>query len=124
MNIASISSRMMMPGIALYASTKSFLRCFSRAMRNEVYQKGVSITTISPGAAATELYNLSSRYIELGIKLGVIIKTKRLAFLAVKQMFKRKAEYIPYGFINRFFIFLVITMPEFYIRWLKKKIGR
>ena len=29
LNMASVSSRMMMPGIALYSATKSFLRCFS-----------------------------------------------------------------------------------------------
>jgi len=54
LNMSSISSRMMMPGITMYSSTKSFLRCFSRSMRNEVFYKGVSITTLSPGAVATE----------------------------------------------------------------------
>jgi len=122
LNMASIASRMMMPGIALYGSTKSFLRCFSRAMRNEVYNKGVTITTISPGAVATNLYNLSSRYLKLGVRLGIIITTERLAKLAVKKMFKRKAEFIPGGFINRLFIFLVEAMPEFLIRVIKKRI--
>ena len=124
LNMASIASRMMMPGIALYSSTKSFLRCFSRAMRNEVFNKGVSITAISPGAVATNLYNLSSRYLKLGVRIGVIIKTERFAKLAVKMMFKRKAEYIPGGFINRIFIFLVEAMPEFLVRKLKKKIDK
>ncbi|MDR0444379.1 MAG: SDR family NAD(P)-dependent oxidoreductase [Treponema sp.] len=65
LNMASVSSRMMMPGIALYSATKSFLRCFSRAMRHEVFDKGVSVTTISPGAVATNLYNLPTRYMKL-----------------------------------------------------------
>jgi len=124
LNMASITSRMMMPGIALYSSTKSYLRCFSRAMRNEVFNKGVSITTISPGAVATNLYNLSSRYLKLGVRFGLIITTERFAKLAVKKMFKRKAEYIPGGFINRLFIFLVEAMPEFLIRVIKKRIDK
>jgi len=122
LNMASISSRMMMPGIALYSSTKSYLRCFSRAMRNEVYNKGVSITAISPGAVATNLYNLSSRYLKLGVRLGIIISAERFAKLAVKKMLKRKAEYIPAFVINRLFIFIVEAMPEFLVRRLKKKI--
>jgi len=124
LNMASISSRMMMPGIALYSSTKSFLRCFSRAMRNEVFNKGVSITTASPGAVATNLYNLSSRYLKLGVRLGIIIPAERFAKLAVKKMFRRKAEFIPGAFINRLFIFLVEALPEFLIRKLKKKIDK
>jgi len=122
LNMASISSRMMVPYIALYSSTKSFLRCFSRAMRNEVFDKGVSITTISPGAVATNLYNLPARYMKLGIFLGIIIKPARLASLAVKKMFKRKAEYIPGGFINNLFIFIVNILSEKSIRKIKRKI--
>ena len=124
LNMASISSRMMMPGIALYSATKSFLRCFSRAMRNETFTRGVSITTISPGAVATGLYNLSPRYMKLGVRLGIIITPERLAKLAVKKMFRRRAEYIPGAIINRLFILLTIMLPEFLVRKLKAKIDR
>jgi short-subunit dehydrogenase len=122
LNMASIASRMMMPGIGLYSATKSFLRCLSRAMRNETFDRGVSITTVSPGAAATGLYRLSPRYMKLGIRLGIIISPERLAAQAVKKMFRRRAEFIPGGFINRLFILLVIAMPETLVRRLKRKI--
>ncbi|MDR2702590.1 MAG: SDR family NAD(P)-dependent oxidoreductase [Spirochaetaceae bacterium] len=121
LNIASIAARMMMLGIALYSSTKSFLRCFSRSMRLETFDHGVSITTISPGAAATGLYNMSPRYVKLGVRFGYIITPERLASLAVKKMFQRKAEYIPDGFINRLFILLVAAIPEALVRRIKKK---
>ena len=124
LNIASISSRMMMPGISLYSSTKSYLRCFSRAMRNEIFDKGISITTICPGAVATGLYALPSRYMKLGIRLGIILPAERLAVLALKKMFRRKAEFIPSGFVNRLFIFIVATMPEVLIRWLRREINK
>jgi len=122
LNMASVSSRMMMPGIALYSATKSFLRCFSRAMRNEVFDKGISITTISPGAVETGLYNLPSRYLKLGKFFGVILTPEKLASQAVKKMFKRKAEYIPGAFINRLFIFIVVILPEKLVRFIKKKL--
>ena len=93
-------------------------------MRNETFNKKVSITTISPGAVGTGLYNLSSRYMKLGIKLGIILPTERLASLAVKKMFKRKAEYIPGGLINRLFILIVMLIPEALIRRIKKKISQ
>ena len=124
LNMASIASWMMMPGIALYSSTKSFLRCFSRAMRHETLGRGVSITTVCPGAVATGLYNLPPRYLQLGVRLGIIILPERLARLALKKMFKRKTEFIPGGFINRLFIFLVASLPEWLIRRIKKKIDK
>ena len=123
LNIASVSSAMMMPGIALYSGTKSFLRSFSRAMRHEILDKGISITTIRPGAVATNLYNLPPRFMKLGIRLGIIMKTERLAYLAIKKMLKRKVEYIPGGFINRLFIFIVLAMPERLIRRIRKKVA-
>jgi len=122
LNMASIAAWMMMPGITLYSATKSYLRCFSRAMRCETLDRGVSVTTICPGAVATGLYGLAPRYMKLGIRLGIILTPERLARKAIKKMFQKKAEYIPGGFINRLFIFLVNAMPEVLVRHLKKKI--
>jgi short-subunit dehydrogenase len=122
MNMSSISAWMMMPGIALYNSTKSFLHCFSRTMRRETIENGVSITAICPGGVATGLYNLSPRYIALGVRLGIIMPPRKLAVLSLNKMFQRKAEYFPGGFINRFFVFLSKSMPEWVIRKLRNKL--
>jgi len=124
LNMSSISSRMMMPGIAMYSGTKSFLRNFSRALRNEIFNKGISVTTVSPGAVATNLYNLPERYQKLGIFLKVIITPERFARKAVQKMFNKKAEYIPGGFINTLFIIIVRSLPEWLIRIIKKKIDK
>ena len=122
LNMASIAAWMMMPGITLYSATKSFLRCFSRAMRCEVFDQGVSITTICPGAVATGLYGLAPSYLKLGIRLGIILSPERLACRALKKMFQKKAEYIPGGFVNHLFIFLVKALPEVLVRRIKRKI--
>ena len=122
LNMASIAAWMMMPGITLYSATKSFLRTFSRAMRCETYDKGVSITTICPGAVATGLYGLAPRYMKLGIRLGIILTPERLASKAINKMFHRKAQYIPGGLLNRLFIFIVEALPECLVRWIKRKI--
>lgn len=124
LNMASIAAQMMMPGITIYNASKSYVRCFSRAMRNEVFDKGVSITVICPGAIATGLYNLPPRYIKLGVRLGIIMTTERLARKAVNKMFKRKAEYVPAAFINSLFIFIVNTLGGKIIRRIKRKIDR
>jgi short-subunit dehydrogenase len=122
LNISSISAQMMMPGITLYSATKGFLRVFSRSMRNEVFDRGISVTAICPGAVATGLYSLPPRYLKLGLRLGVIMTPQRVARLAVKKMFRRKAEYVPGGFINGLFVFLVMVIPEKLVRFIKRKV--
>ncbi|MCL2138803.1 MAG: SDR family NAD(P)-dependent oxidoreductase [Treponema sp.] len=124
LNIASIAAWMNMPGIALYSSTKSYLRSFSRSMRCETIEKGLSITTICPGAVATGLYGLAAPLMRLGIRLRIIITPDRLARAALKKMFKKKAEYIPGGIINRIFVCFVKILPEAAVRRLKKLIDK
>jgi len=120
LNMASIAAWMMMPGLTLYNSTKSFLYCFSRAMHRETIEHGISITAICPGAVATGLYNLSPRYLKLGMRLGVIMPPGRLAVLVLKKMFKRKAQYFPDSFINGLFILIVKSVPEWMIKLFRK----
>ena len=122
LNMSSIAAWMMMPGLSMYNATKSYIHCFSRAIRNELYNKGVNVTTVCPGAAATGLYNLPAKYMKLGISLGIIMRPEKLAQKALNKMFKRKAEYIPGGLLNRFFIFIIEVLPEFLVRWIKGKI--
>jgi len=123
-NISSIAAWMMMPGITLYSSTKSFIRGFSRAMRHETLKRGVSITTICPGAVATGLYKLPEKYLKLGVRLGIILPPERLARLSLKKMYRHKAEFIPGGLLNRLFILLIIALPDWLVRLIKKKIDR
>jgi len=73
---------------------------------------------------ATGLYNLPPRYMKLGVRLGIIIPTERMARLSLKKMFRRKAEFIPGGLINHFFIFLVKSLPDALVRRLKRKIDK
>lgn len=122
LNVASIAAWMMFPGISLYSATKNFMRTFSRSMNRETMDSGVSITTVCPGAVATGLYGLPQRYMKLGIRLGIIMPTQRLARLALKKMFRRKAEYVPGGLLNRLLIFLVKMLPEWMIKRLRRKI--
>lgn len=52
LNVSSLGSLYPMPGMAVYAGTKSYVRCFSLALREELEGK-VSVSTLCPNAFVT-----------------------------------------------------------------------
>ena len=122
LNMSSISARMHIPGITLYSATKNFLRSFSLAMGKETRGQNISITTISPGAAATGFYGLGPRYMKLGIKLGIIVTPEILARKSVRKMFRKRLEFIPNPFINHFIVFITKVLPNSFFRKIKMKL--
>lgn len=74
LNMSSMSAGMPFPGISVYAATKSYLKQFSKAIHNELYDYGVRVTAVCPGAVATDLYNLSGHYQRLGLRLGILMR--------------------------------------------------
>lgn len=57
-NIASTASYQPVPGMAVYAATKSFVRSFTEAVWGEV-PAGVKVFAVSPGATATEFFDIT-----------------------------------------------------------------
>ena len=121
LNMASLASWMPMPGIALYAATKAYLRSFSRSLWYEMRENGVTVTTVCPGAVATDLYKLSKRYQRLGLRLGVLMPPQRLADKALKAMFRGRKQIVP-GAINLFFRWLIALLPDWLVLYAKKKL--
>jgi NADP-dependent 3-hydroxy acid dehydrogenase YdfG len=54
-NLSSVAGRFSYAGGAVYAATKFAVGAISDALRQEVLAEGVRVTTIEPGAVATEL---------------------------------------------------------------------
>lgn len=119
LNMSSMSCWMPMPGIALYSSTKAYIRAFSRAIRIELKDYGVNVTTACPGGIATNLFGLKDNLKKLGVRLGVLVTPEKFAHRAIKKTLKGKAQYIN-GFINRLAIVFVASFPE----WFRLKASR
>jgi short-subunit dehydrogenase len=56
-NIASTASYQPVPGMAVYAATKAFVRSFTEALWGELQGTNVRALTVSPGATKTEFFN-------------------------------------------------------------------
>jgi hypothetical protein len=119
LNISSLAAFMPYPGIALYSSTKQFLKSFSRSLRTEMIDYNVNVTCICPGAVSTQLFELNEADHKKAIKTGIMMPADKLARLAVDAMFRKKALLVP-GFINRFFLFIVYFVPQSVILLIRR----
>jgi uncharacterized protein len=57
LNVSSIASKTPGPWQSVYHGTKAFVQSFSEAVRSEVKDKGITITTLLPGATDTDFFN-------------------------------------------------------------------
>jgi len=111
LNMSSMSCWMPMPGIGMYASTKAYLRVFSRSLALEMKDYGVGVTVACPGGIATDLFGLPRHLQKLGVRLGVLATPEHFVRCVLKKMFNHKNQYIN-GFINRLAIVFVSIMPD------------
>lgn len=57
LNLSSIASKVPGPWQSVYHGTKAFVQSFTEGIREEVKDKGVTITALLPGATATDFFN-------------------------------------------------------------------
>lgn len=110
-----------MPGLAMYSSTKAYIRAFSRALHYEMRDYGVSVTVACPGGIATDLFGLPDNLKRLALRLGAIQRPEKFAKKAVKKMLRGKAQYIN-GMVNRLAVVFIGILPRFVRMQVKYKL--
>ena len=110
LNMSSMSCWMPMPGLAMYSSTKSYIRVFTRALHYELKDFGVGVTVACPGGIATDLFGLPKKWQKFAVTIGVLQTPEKFAQKAIEKMLKKKKQYIN-GWLNRFSIFFVGILP-------------
>lgn len=119
LNMSSMSCWMPMPGIAMYSATKAYIRAFSRALRLELKDAGVSVTVACPGGIATDLFGLPKNLQKFAVNVGALQTPKRFVRNAIRKTLKRRKQYIN-GLLNRLAIFFVGALPD----WLRIQVKR
>lgn len=112
MNIASTASYQSVPGLSVYAASKSFVLNFSRAIHIELKNTNVSVTCVSPGGTNTDFgnrANISKKGNAIAAKVNMTSET--VASKAVKGMLNKKTEVITGG-INKLGVFIAWLLPK------------
>ena len=120
LNMSSMSCWTPMPGIAMYAATKAYIRVFSRALHYEMKDSGVSVTVACPGGIATDLFGLPDNLKKLAVRIGALQTPEKFVHKAVGKMLKGKRQYIN-GWLNRISIVLVGITPTPVRMLIKRK---
>ncbi len=121
--VSSVSAYKDFPGIAFYSASKAYIKSFARSLRTELKFYNINVTTVFPGATATNLYDPNVINVELGKRLGIMMSAASVAKKAVDGLFKNKATVIP-GFITKLMLVLAILTPQWIIYLLRKKYKR
>ena len=61
LNVSSTASLLPVPNLAVYAATKAYVTSFSEALRAELRNSNISVTTLCPGPVATEFGDVATR---------------------------------------------------------------
>lgn len=121
LNMSSMSCWMPMPGLAMYSSTKSYIRVFTRSLHYEMKDYGIGVTVACPGGIATDLFGLPKKWQKFAVSIGVLQTPQTFAGNAVKKMLSKKKQYIN-GWLNRFSIFFVGVLPTSVRMMVKHKL--
>jgi uncharacterized protein len=112
LNVASSAAYQAVPGLTLYAATKSFVLAFSRGLHQELFKTTVTVTCVSPGATDTDFPN-RAQIGEKGMKAAekLNMTPEAVASLAVRGMLAGRAEIIT-GFINKLGAAMAWLLPK------------
>lgn len=117
LNVSSLAAWIPWPGLGMYASTKRFVKDFSRALRIECRGTGVSVTNAYFGAVDTPLFNLKPSFRKLARNLSIMIPAETAVDKALKATFKRKKGVMP-GILNHIFKPFIMILPDSVLAWI------
>jgi short-subunit dehydrogenase len=120
LNISSLASWMIWPGIGMYGTTKRFVKDYSRELRIECQKTGVSVTNAYFGAVDTPLVPLKDSVRKLARALTVMIRPEKAVEKALKATFRRRRGVMP-GLLNKIFKPLCVIMPDCLLGWIYRK---
>jgi short-subunit dehydrogenase len=110
--VSSMAGFAPIPQKAIYSATKSALYFFARSLNRILKNEGVKVSCLSPGPVFTKSSIEEETIRQLG-KMGkwMALSPAKIGEYAVQQMLKGKMLIVP-GRLNRFFSFLLRSLPQ------------
>ncbi|MDY6328658.1 MAG: SDR family NAD(P)-dependent oxidoreductase, partial [Lachnospiraceae bacterium] len=111
-NLASSSAFLPQPGFGVYAASKSYVLSFSRALRCEVKNRGISVTAVCPGPVATDFFSIAEgEQKRAWFKDLFMANASDVVDKAIKDSIEKK-ELSIYGISMKLFYLLTKLVPH------------
>ncbi len=79
LNLSSVASKAPGPLQSVYHGTKAFVQSFTEAIRDEVKEKGITITALLPGATDTDFFHKADMLDAKNVKEGKLADPAKVA---------------------------------------------
>ena len=115
LNVGSTTAFQTVPYLNIYAASKAFVVSFTRGLRFELRNTPISVSVLIPGSTDTDFVN-RARMTEAVKKTAekFNMSPELVGKIAVRGMFKGKAEIIP-GFTNKLHAFFPRFFPKLFV---------
>lgn len=110
--VASVAGILPQPNFAVYAASKAYVLSLSRALREELRPKGISVTAVCPGPVDTDFFSIAEETgSPFGLKKYFIAKKEKVVALALKDAFRKKDVSV-FGLSMKALRLLVKLVPQ------------
>jgi short-subunit dehydrogenase len=113
LNVSSSASFLPIAGFAVYAATKAYVTSFSEAIRAELHDTGITVTSLCPGPVHTEFTKVAHRNAASRKKSGpefTHVSVETVVQEALEALERNKPLVIP-GFVMKLAMLLVRLTP-------------
>ena len=90
--MASSAAFLPQPDFAVYAASKSYVLSFSRALGEELKNRGIYVTSVCPGPVDTPFFDIAeSTGSTLAVKKYTMVSVDRVVALALKDSYEKRS---------------------------------
>jgi uncharacterized protein len=111
LNVASIAGKIPGPLQSVYHGTKAFVHSFTEAIRSEVKDKGITVTSLLPGATETDFFNKADMLDAKNVQDGKLADAADVAKDGYKALMKDDDMVIS-GLKNKMQVAMSNVMPD------------
>ena len=119
--MASSAAFVPQPDFAVYAASKAYVEHFSEALREELYDQGIYVTSVCPGPVDTPFFDIAEQNGKtLRIKKLTMIEPIKVVKQAMYDSYRKKSVSVPGKSIKLFQIFAKCTPHSWILKIMKK----
>ena len=90
--MASSAAFLPQPDFAVYAASKAYVLSFSRALRQELWEKGIYVTAVCPGPVDTPFFKIAEKTgSTLSIKKVVMAEADKVVQKALRDSYYKRS---------------------------------